>query len=157
MAPMTRFTDLDDLLRQAALGTSAWQLVDQDRIDRFAEVTGDGQWIHTDPERAREEGPFGGTVAHGALTLSLCMAFMTEVVQVDTVTMVVNGGFDKVRFQTPVPAGSRLRGIVTLREARRIDSGARIVVRNRVEIEGVNRPACIADQILALYTAREEH
>lgn len=157
MAPMTRFTDLDDLLRQAALGTSAWQLVDQDRIDRFAEVTGDGQWIHTDPERAREEGPFGGTVAHGALTLSLCMAFMTEVVQVDTVTMVVNGGFDKVRFQAPVPAGSRLRGIVTLREARRIDSGARIVVRNRVEIEGVNRPACIADQILALYTAREEH
>jgi acyl dehydratase len=154
---MTRFTDLDDLLRQAALGTSAWQLVDQDRIDRFAEVTGDGQWIHTDPERAREEGPFGGTVAHGALTLSLCMAFMTEVVQVDTVTMVVNGGFDKVRFQAPVPAGSRLRGIVTLREARRIDSGARIVVRNRVEIEGVNRPACIADQILALYTAREEH
>jgi acyl dehydratase len=154
---MTRFTDLDDLLRQEALGMSAWHLVDQDRIDRFAEVTGDGQWIHTDPERAREEGPFGGTVAHGALTLSLCMAFMTEVVQVATVTVVVNGGFDKVRFQAPVPAGSRLRGIVTLREARRIDSGARIVVRTRVEIEGVNRPACTADQILALYTARAEH
>ncbi|MDI6102670.1 MaoC family dehydratase [Actinoplanes sp. NEAU-A12] len=148
---MTRFAGLEDLLGREALGVSAWHLVDQSRIDRFAEVTGDRQWIHTDPRRAREESPFGGTVAHGALTLSLCMTFLTEVVQVDGVTMVVNGGFDKVRFQAPVPAGSRLRGLVTLREVRRIASGARVVVRTRAEIEGATRPACVADQVLALY------
>ena len=148
---MTRFATLDDLLAREELGVSDWHLVDQARIDRFAEVTGDHQWIHTDPERAVREGPFGGTVAHGALTLSLCMTFLGEVVQVDGVSMVVNGGFDKVRFQAPVPAGSRLRGVVSLREFRRIESGARIVVRTRAEIEGGRRPACVADQVLALY------
>lgn len=148
------FTGIDDLLRHDTLGTSSWHLVDQDRIDRFADVTGDRQWIHTDPARAALESPFGGTVAHGALTLSLCMAFLTEVVQVDGVTMVVNGGFDKVRFQAPVPAGSRLRGLITLRESRRIDGGARVVVRTRAELDGVTRPACIADQVLALYAGK---
>ncbi|MBO3737552.1 MaoC family dehydratase [Actinoplanes flavus] len=152
---MTRFTGIDDLLDRTDLGVSDWHPVDQDRIDRFAEVTGDHQWIHTDPRRAARESPFGGTIAHGALTLSLCMTFLTEVVQVDGVSLVVNGGFDKVRFQTPVPAGSRLRGLVTLRDFRRIDGGARLVVRTRAEIEGVTRPACVADQVLALYaTAR---
>ncbi|MBW6435110.1 MaoC family dehydratase [Actinoplanes hulinensis] len=149
---MTRFTDIDDLLGRTDLGVSGWHLVDQDRIDRFAEVTGDHQWIHTDPERAARESPFGGTIAHGALTLSLCMTFLTEVVQVDGVSLVVNGGFDKVRFQAPVPAGARLRGLVTLRESRRIDGGARLVVRTRAEIEGSTRPACLADQVLALYS-----
>jgi acyl dehydratase len=146
-----RFTGIDDLLTHDDLGVSDWQEVDQARIDRFAEVTGDHQWIHVDPERARREGPFGGTIAHGALTLSLCMTFLTEVVQVDGVTFVVNGGFDRVRFQTPVRAGARLRGSVRLVQSRRIGEGARIVVRTRAEIEGETKPACVADQVLALY------
>jgi acyl dehydratase len=151
---MTRFSGIDELLAAGDLGTSGWVLVDQGRIDRFAEVTGDRQWIHVDPERAKAEGPFGGTIAHGALTLSLCMTFLTEVVQVDGVTFVVNGGFDKVRFLRPVPAGSRLRGRVSLLQSRRLPDGARVVVRTTAEIDGERRPACTADQILALYGTR---
>src|ERR1700754_4833143 len=146
-----RFTGIDDLLAHEDLGVSAWHQVDQGRIDRFAEVTGDRQWIHVDPDRARRDGPFGGTIAHGALTLSLCMTFLTEVVRVEGVTFVVNGGFDKVRFRAPVPAGARLRGRVRLLESRRMGAGARIVVRTRAEIEGSAKPACVADQVLALY------
>ena len=145
------FTGLDDLLSRTELGVSTWHTVDQDRIDRFAEVTGDRQWIHVDPERARREGPFGGPIAHGALTLSLCMTFLTEVVQVEGVTFVVNSGFDRVRFQAPVPAGARLRGAVRLLQSRRMGAGACVVVRTRAEIEGSAKPACIADQVLALY------
>lgn len=148
-----RFAGIDDLLGRTELGTSGWQLVDQARIDRFAEVIGDRQWIHVDPERARAQGPFGATIAHGALTLSLCMTFLTEVVRVDGVTLVVNGGFDKVRFQAPVRSGSRLRGAVSLLGWRRLAGGVRVVVRTRAEIEGEKHPACVADQILALYGA----
>jgi acyl dehydratase len=146
-----RFSGIDDLLAHDDLGVSDWYEVDQGRIDRFAEVTGDRQWIHVDPERAKREGPFGGTIAHGALTLSLCMTFLTQVVQVDGVTFVVNGGFDRVRFQAPVRAGARLRGSVRLVQSRRLGDGARIVVRTRAEIDGGTKPACIADQVLALY------
>jgi acyl dehydratase len=145
------FTGIDDLLTHEDLGRTGWHEVSQDRIDRFADVTGDRQWIHVDPERARREGPFGGTIAHGALTLSLCTTFLTEVVRVEGVTFVVNGGFDRVRFQAPVRAGARLRGAVRLKESRRLGDGARIVVRTRAEIEGETRPACVADQVLALY------
>lgn len=148
---MARFTGIDDLLARDELGTSGWHLVDQARIDGFAEVTGDRQWIHVDPERARREGPFGSTIAHGALTLSMCMTFLTEVLRVDGVTFVVNGGFDRVRFQTPVRVGSRLRGSVRLIESRRMGTGARVVVRTTAQIEGEKRPACVADQVLALY------
>jgi acyl dehydratase len=146
-----RFTGIDDLLTHDDLGLTGWHEVSQDRIDRFADVTGDRQWIHVDPQRARREGPFGGTIAHGALTLSLCMTFLTEVVQAEGVTFVVNGGFDRVRFQAPVRAGARLRGAVRLLQSRRLAGGARIVVRTRAEIEGGTRPACVADQVLALY------
>jgi acyl dehydratase len=146
-----RFTGIDDLLTHDELGVSDWHEVSQDRIDRFAEVTGDRQWIHVDPDRARREGPFGGTIAHGALTLSLCVTFLTEIVQVDGVGFVVNAGFDRVRFQAPVRAGDRLRGAVRLLEFRRMGDGARIVVRTRAEIEGSSKPACVADQVLALY------
>jgi acyl dehydratase len=145
------FTGIDDLLTHDELGVSDWYEVGQDRIDRFAEVTGDRQWIHVDPERARREGPFGGTIAHGALTLSLCTTFLGEVVEVDGVSFVVNGGLDRVRFQAPVRAGARLRGAVRLLSSRRMGDAARIVVRVRAEIEGETRPACTADQILVLY------
>lgn len=147
---MTRFSGLDDLLATEHLGTSAWHLVDQARIDAFAQVTGDRQWIHVDPERAARESPFGTTIAHGALTLSLCLTFLTEVLHVDGVAFVVNGGFDRVRFHTLVRAGSRLRGVISLVQARRTSGGARIVVRTRAEIDGDKRPACLADHILGL-------
>ena len=148
---MGHYESIDDLLRQTELGTTGWQLVDQRRIDAFAELSGDHQWIHVDPDRAREEGPFGGTVAHGALTLSLCTAFLTELVQVRDVTHVVNVGFDRVRFRAPVPVGSRLRGAARLVDARRMAGGARVRVLITAEIEGATKPACLAEQILAFY------
>jgi len=135
----------------ATLGPTGWQLVDQRRITAFAEVTGDRQWIHVDEERARTESPYGSTVAHGAFTLALCAAFLTELLDIEGVRLVVNGGLNKVRFRAPVPAGARVRGTATLVEARELAGGARIVVRVTVEIEGESRPACIADQVLVLY------
>jgi acyl dehydratase len=148
---MPPFETLDDLLRHEDLGTTGWHLIDQHRVNAFAETSGDHQWIHVDPERARTEGPFGGTVAHGALTLALCTTFLTELVQVRTVSHVVNVGFDRVRFRAPVPVGSRLRGRARLLTARRLPEGARISVRITAEVEGSTKPACLADQILALY------
>ena len=148
---MTTFASIDELLSRDDLGTTGWQAIDQARVDAFAEITGDRQWIHVDPERAREEGPFGGTVAHGALTLSLCTAFLTELVQVRAVTHVVNVGFDRVRFRAPVPVGSRLRGAARLIDARRMAGGARVRVLITAEIEGATKPACLAEQILAFY------
>jgi acyl dehydratase len=148
---MTHFESIEELLAGDELGASGWHLIDQRKIDAFADVTGDHQWIHVDPERARAEGPFGGTIAHGALTLSLCTAFLSEIVQVRTVTHVVNSGLDRVRFHAPVPVGSRLRGTARLVSSRRMGGGARVVIRITAEVDGGTRPACVADQILAFY------
>ncbi|MFE3543471.1 MaoC family dehydratase [Nocardia sp. NPDC059177] len=133
------------------LGTSAWQRVGQDRIDAFAQVTGDHQWIHVDPERARHEGPFAGTVAHGAFVLSLVPVFIAEVLDTRDLRLVVNGGLHRVRFRTPVPAGARVRGKSTLLDAGPIAFGWHLVVRNEVEIDGAVKPACVADQVLVLH------
>ncbi len=150
---MTIFDSIDDLLRQegSALGTTGWHLVDQPRIDAFAEVTGDHQWIHVDPERAKAEGPFGGTIAHGALTLSLCLTFLGELIEVRNIGHVVNAGFDRVRFRAPVPVGSRLRGAGTLRSAQPMGGGIRADIRIKVEIDGTSMPACIADHVLIFH------
>jgi acyl dehydratase len=148
---VTSFASIDELLDTAELGTTDWQLIDQRRVDAFAALTGDHQWIHVDPQRARTQGPYGGTIAHGALTLSLCTAFLTEIVQVEGVTHVVNVGFDRVRFRAPVLVGSRLRGTAKLLDARRMTGGARICVEVTAEIEGERRPACVAVQVLAFY------
>ncbi|GAA3955109.1 MaoC family dehydratase [Actinoplanes auranticolor] len=149
---MTAFDSIDDLLARGRLGTSGWQLIDQARIDAFAGLTSDHQWIHVDPERAAKEGPFGGTVAHGALTLSLCTAFITEIVHVRGVTRAINVGFDRVRFRAPVPVGSRLRGTATLRTSRRMAGSALATIRIEAEVEGQAKPACTADQVLAFYS-----
>jgi acyl dehydratase len=148
---MTPFETIDDLLRHEDLGTTDWHLIDQQRVDAFAETSGDHQWIHVDPERARTEGPFGGPIVHGALTLALCTTFLAELVQVRTVTHVVNIGFDRVRFRAPVPVGSRLRGKARLRTARRLPQGARVTVSITAELEGSTKPACLAEQVLAFY------
>ncbi len=128
------------------LGYSDWLEVDQHRIDLFAEATGDHQWIHVDPQRAAE-GPFGSTIAHGYLTLSLANLFLPQILQVDNISMGVNYGCEKVRFPAPVPVGSRLRGAGELVSAGEVKGGVQAVVRITIEIEGSERPACVVDTI----------
>ncbi len=124
-----------------------WLEIDQARIDRFADATGDHQWIHVDPERAKA-GPFGRTIAHGYLTLSLVNAFLPRMIEVRGISMGVNYGTDKVRFPAPVPVGSRIRGVGEIVAAEEVKGGAvQVVVRVTVEIEGSERPGCVADTI----------
>lgn len=129
------------------LGVSDWLTIDQARIDGFAEVTGDRQWIHVDPVRAKD-GPFGTTIAHGYLTLSLVNLFLPQMLEVRTFSAGVNVGLDRVRFVSPVPVGARLRGrgeILSVEEAK--GGAIQSVVRVTVEIEGADKPACVADTI----------
>ncbi|MEI7593450.1 MAG: MaoC family dehydratase [Actinomycetes bacterium] len=128
------------------LGTSEWIEITQDRIDLFAEATGDHQWIHVDPQRAAT-GPFGGTIAHGYLTLSLSNAFMPEIVEVRGVSMGVNYGTGKVRFPAPVPVGSRIRGSATLTAVEEVAGGIQTTIVMTVEIEGGSKPACVVESI----------
>ena len=128
------------------LGFSEWLEIDQRRIDLFAESTGDHQWIHVDPERAAS-GPFGKTIAHGYLTLSLANLFLPEIMVVDNVSMGVNYGCEKVRFPAPVPVGSRVRGGGEVISAEEVKGGVQVVVRMTIEIEGSERPACVIDTI----------
>jgi acyl dehydratase len=129
------------------LGVSDWIVVDQRRIDLFAEATEDRQWIHVDVARA-EAGPYGTTIGHGYLTLSLLPHLMRQVFAVEGSTMGVNYGLDKVRFLTPVPAGSRVRARATLAAAElREDGGLRLVLQAVVELDGAERPACTATTI----------
>ena len=128
------------------LGTSDWLRIEQDRIARFADATDDHQWIHVDPERAKE-GPFGAPIAHGYLTLSLVNAFLPQLIQVPTASMGVNYGCNKVRFPAPVPVGSRIRGSGELVEATEVAGGVQVVVRVVVEIEGGDKPACVVDTV----------
>ena len=129
-----------------ALGSSEWLLIDQQRIDMFADATGDHQWIHVDPERAKD-GPFGATIAHGYLTLSLVNLFLPQLLEVRGVSMGVNYGTDKVRFPAVVPVGSRVRGNGEIISVEEIKGTVQVVVRVTVEIEGADRPACVADTI----------
>jgi len=129
------------------LGPTAWLTIGQDRIDGFAEVTGDKQWIHVDPVRAKN-GPFGATIAHGYLTLSLVNMFLPEMLEVQKFSSGVNVGLDRVRFLAPVPAGARIRGSGEIVKVEGVKGGAiQSVVRITVEIEGQEKPACIADTI----------
>jgi len=128
------------------LGYSEWLEIDQRRIDLFAEATGDHQWIHVDPKRAAA-GPFGRTIAHGYLTLSLANLFLPQIMRVDNVSMGVNYGCEKVRFPAAVPVGSRLRGGGEVISAEAVKGGVQVVVRMTIEIEGSERPACVIDTI----------
>ena len=130
-----------------SLGSSDWLEITQERVDLFAEATGDHQWIHVDPERA-VDGPFGGTIAHGYLTLSLVNLFLPQIVQVHGISMGVNYGSDKLRFPAPVPVGSRIRGSAELVGAEQVKGNAiQAVIRVTVEVEGSDRPACVVDTI----------
>lgn len=128
------------------LGHSDWLVLDQERIDLFAEATGDHQWIHTDPDRARG-GPFGTTIAHGYLTLSLVNYFLPQILEVRGTSMGVNVGVNRVRFPAPVPVGSRIRGGAEVVSAEDAGEGVQAVIRVTVEVEGSQKPACVADTV----------
>jgi acyl dehydratase len=129
------------------LGVSDWLEIDQARIDKFADATGDHQWIHTDPERAKQ-GPFGSTIAHGYLTQSLVNFFLPQIIDVRGISMGVNYGADRLRFPAPVPVGSRVRGSAELIKVEEVKGGAvQSTVRVTVEIEGSDRPGCVIDTI----------
>lgn len=129
------------------LGSSSWVEVTQDQIDGFADVTGDHQWIHTDPERAAS-GPFGTTIAHGYLTLSLLVPLLEQVLVIENRTVSINYGLDKVRFPAPVPSGSRMRMTATVVEASDVESGVQIKVDCVFNVEGRERPACVARAVV---------
>ena len=131
------------------LGYSPWREVTQRQIDLFAEATDDHQWIHVDPERAAQ-GPFGTTIAHGYLTLSMVNAFMPEIFWIEGLSMGVNVGLNKVRFPSPVKVGAKIRGGAQLTDLKNSPAGKLSTVRVTVEIEGERRPACVADT-LSLY------
>lgn len=132
------------------IGCSDWVTVDQSRIDLFAQATGDHQWIHTDPERAAA-GPFGATVAHGYLTLSLVPLMFASGFAIDDVRMAVNYGLNRVRFMAPVKAGSRLRGHFRLLGYEPLEGGAQLTVQASIEIEGSAKPACVAETVSRRY------
>ncbi len=130
------------------LGVSQWVVVDQHRINAFADTTGDHQWIHVDVERAGIESPYGTTIAHGFLTLSLIPALSKDNYRVDNAKMGINYGLNKVRFPAPVPAGSRVRLRSDLVDAKKVnDSTVDLTVRQTVELDGADRPAAVAEVI----------
>ena len=150
----TVFSHPSELLEAAGrnLGATEWMNMEQDRINLFADATGDHQWIHVDPGKAGN-GPFGATIAHGYLTLSLANLFLPELMEVRSVSMGVNYGCDRVRFPAPVPVGSRLRGVGEVISAEEVKGGVQVVVRITVEIEGSERPACVVDTISRFFPA----
>jgi acyl dehydratase len=137
-----------DLIGQetTTLGPTEWLLIDQDRVNGFADVTGDHQWIHVDPERAKD-GPFGSTIAHGYLTMSLVNFFLPDLIEVRGFTHAVNVGADRLRFLAPVKVGSRIRGVGEIITVEEIKGAVQSVVRVTVEIEGGEKPACVVDTI----------
>lgn len=128
------------------LGPTEWLAIEQDRVDGFAEVTGDHQWIHVDVERAKA-GPFGGTIAHGYLTMSLVNYFLPQLIEVRGFAHAVNVGVDRLRFLRPVKVGSRIRGVGEIVAVEDVKGGIQSVVRVTVEIEGQEKPACVVDTI----------
>jgi acyl dehydratase len=153
MSSSTSFDSVASVLAAVGrdLGATDWISVDQRRIDQFADATGDHQWIHVDPERARS-GPFGATVAHGYLTLSLANLFLPQLVSYQRLKMGVNYGCEKVRFPSPVKVDSRVRGRgeVVAAEAIKGD-GVQVTVRITVEVDGLDKPGCVVDTISRLY------
>ena len=149
---MKTITGLDGL-REAegeTLGTSDWHEVTQDDINAFADVTGDHQWIHVDPDRAKDT-PFGGTIAHGYYTLSLAPMFMERILSLDGFAFAVNYGLNKVRFPAPLPVGSRVRMHARLKALEPVAGGAQLTVEVTFEREGGEKPVCVAETLARVY------
>jgi acyl dehydratase len=147
------FTDVAELEAAVGedLGTSEWFEIDQARVDLFADATDDHQWIHVDQEQAAR-GPFGGTIAHGYMTVSLIPALSASIFRVETDGPRLNYGLNKVRFPNPVKVGSRVRAQATLAELTDVPAGKQLVVRYTIEIEGEAKPACVAETVVLLLT-----
>ena len=150
---MRTFTTLDEIAAAAGeeLGTGEWVEITQERVDQFAEATGDFQWIHVDQERAKA-GPFGGTIAHGYLTLSLIPWLGTKVFSLETPGAKLNYGLNKVRFPSPVLVGARVRVTVTLAEVTDLPQGKQLTLKHVIEIEDQDKPACVAESVVLLLT-----
>ena len=149
---MRVFNTLDEVAAAVGeeLGTSEWLTVDQDRVNKFADATGDHQWIHVDVERAKE-GPFGGPIAHGYLTVSLIIPMFVELLAIEDVGMGVNYGLDKLRFPSPVKVGSRIRLHGRVGEVEDVPGGIQATLDFTVEVEGSEKPACIARAVYRYY------
>jgi len=147
---IAKLADLRDKVGQEVV-VSEWLKVEQDRIDAFAECIGDHQWIHVDVERARRESPYGGTIAHGFLTLSLLSKLLSDTVRFDTAKMGVNYGFNRVRFTGPVPAGSRVRGRFKLKQLDPIQDGVQMTWDVTLEREGDDKPCLVAEWVTRRY------
>ena len=148
---MRTFQDVKELAGAVGehLGYSDWLTVTQDRVDLFAEATGDHQWIHVDPDRAKQ-GPFGGTIAHGYLTLSLIPSLSQQLYAVEGLRMGINYGSNKVRFPAPLPVGSSVRAGAELVSVSETAQGYQAVVRVTVEAQGVPKPVCVAETVVLL-------
>ena len=148
----TVINGLDELKSKVGqeLGVSDWHDVTQERVDAFADATGDHQWIHVDPERAKDT-PFGGTIAHGLYTLSLGPQFSYALWTVEGTVFGLNYGYEKVRFPAPLPIGSRVRMRATLTEAHDVDGGVQFTVTQSFEREGSEKPVCVAESVARVY------
>ena len=146
---MKKFSGLDEFVaaQGAELGPTDWLEVTQDRVNLFADATDDHQWIHVDPERAAS-GPFGGTIAHGLLTLSLLPHFTSQMYAVDNIAMAINYGYNKVRFITPVRVGSKIRGRAEIAKVDQLDGAVQATVTVTVDIDGSDKPAAVAESIV---------
>lgn len=145
---MTVFQSPDELAAAVGeeLGVSKWMTIDQERINRFADATDDHQWIHVD-EEAAASGPFGATIAHGYLTMSLSNAVLPDLIEVRGISMGINYGVNKVRFPAPVRVGSRIRARATLQSADEIKGGVQAIIVITMELEGSERPACVIESV----------
>ena len=150
MRSFEHLAELQSLVGQA-LGTSDWIVVDQACIDQFAQATGDPQWIHVDAKRAAD-GPFGGTIAHGFLTLSLLPQMAASAFELRDARMGINYGLNRVRFPAPVPSGSRLRGHFKLLEFAALEGGAQLTIEVTMECEASSKPVCVAESLVRRYT-----
>ncbi len=141
---------LDDLQSRVGeeIAVSDWQQITQDRVQAFADTTGDQQWIHTDPDRARRETPFGGTIAHGFMSLSMLPKLLEQHVQLAGIKMALNYGCNRVRFPAPLPTGNRIRARFTLVSVESIDGGAQVQWLGTVEREGCEKPVCVAEMLV---------
>ena len=149
---MTTVIDIADLPSKVGqhLGYSGWQTVTQEQVNLFADATGDHQWIHVDPERAKS-GPFGGPIAHGYLTLSLIPVLLGQVLAVQGITMGVNYGANKVRLPAPVPVGSELRLGITLASVEEVQGGVQVTIDAVLEVKDAAKPSCVAQVVYRFY------
>lgn len=145
--------DMADLASRSGevLGHSSWRRITQHDVDTFATLTGDEQWIHVEPERAKA-GPFGATIAHGYFTLSLSTVFLDEVLSVSGAELVLNYGSERIRYPAPVPVDSRVRSLIELAAVKPIDGGVQTTYRLTFEVEGQAKPGCVADIVYRYYT-----